>query len=139
MLPTILMIQRHNECLLASVCAVSGTDYLTASDLFHATYGETWYGHTVNHGWKDNYQFLEYVAPSWGILAVTWNLTATASTDLSGTGIIVIRQPVSSPAATHAMAFADGLVYDSARDIYGTLDEILSFYPGWTIHSVTRA
>ena len=36
------MKQRHNECLLASVCAVTGTDYPTASDLYHEIYGVPW-------------------------------------------------------------------------------------------------
>lgn len=133
------MVQRHNECLLASVCAVTGNDYATASDLFAALHGVGWYQKSKQDGNADSwYSFLAYIAPNFGPRVPQW-IELTESMDLSGTGIIVIvKGPALAHTHAHALAFADGVVYDSAYDAYGTLDETMARYSDWRVLSVTR-
>ena len=130
------MKQRLNECLLASVCATHGADYETASDLFRTMHGRPWYVSQEQFDQR-HAKFLCYVSggTDYWTLAMTPIYGPGDSPDLSGHGILVIRKDD----MRHAVAYADGLIYDpNLDDVRPFAEWLATFYSGWYIDTVTR-
>jgi len=130
------MKQRRNECLLASVCAVTGTDYLTASDLYREIYAKPW-GDIDRINWCE---FLDnYVIPGWAMLRDYFDGKHSV-VSLEGTGVVILYCRISGHRHAHAVAYADGLVWDPAHDTYhATMEDcIQSIECNWYVYSVHR-
>lgn len=131
------MRQRYNECLLASVCAIHGQDYITASDLFRDLHGRSWHCGQSSFSQELHGEFLRYISNGIDYLKLCCSTTDACADypDLHGSGIVCIRKDDNR----HAMAFADGIVYDPATDETLEFGVMMSrFYPDWSVDTVIR-
>ncbi len=135
--------QYRNECLLASACAITGTDYETARALYQEIYGAPWWdaGDFDSERKRRWTAFLQdYILPAGdatmrALHTILIAPTAPTGHDLTGTGIIVIENADRTRA--HAMAYCDGLIEDPGDGNISTLDEILARHSGWYVRSIS--
>ena len=131
------MKQRHNECVLATLCAITGTDYPTASDLFEETHGHSW-GECASLGCLESHRgaYIGYAFANFAPAArgLCYALGTGGDATLAGTGILTIRDDWIG----HALAYCDGIIWDPEDDCYyESLTSVLARYPSYRVDSIT--
>lgn len=124
--------QVRGECVLASVCMIYDLNYTRQSYLFEVKYGKTWTDAIMkpHTEWQAN-TFLEAmtgVEPRYNFASLVWRTPGhIARPPLGGRGILTIDTKGKD---RHAVAWCNGLIYDSNAG--GPLDWDLwtSCYPG---------
>ncbi len=119
------IVQRGNECQIASVCVLNGwtqPQYNALSDRVSRLFGKPWSGERTGQE-EVLYAFMREsglrLPCRYGLWDALWHeccRTPLVQADLSGSGILWVRM---AKTLTHVVAYRDRLLYDTNGRVFG--------------------